>query len=747
MNKDHQGMPFVPEEDLDLHEDFKPIIAENGIIRQKLAPDAETEVSSLNGTFTRMDTIQDLVELRSAETEANAETKAKTESKPNAEPDAQAPKNSTQSTQPAPIVPPHTESLPTLPTAEHAPVMQSVPQEVSSAPEASSENLPETLPEATAVTSSKIQTGGEREKRTFSTVSRKTIFRLRKKRIKKKKTPAAQASIPPKNPQKPPKSVQEKPQPSPKKTHRWGLVLAILCFLFLGGISGFVPVEKIPLLRELAYAMGFDKTDTAHMSFLRALLTWTDKEFGLPGFLRGEEESRAALWARLRGQTEEATGEELAGLQGRLTSSEGKTSLIDMQALQTLQRQKGRSVDEVRGSVMPIPGQEGEPAAPLRDNNVNVRTEANQDKSDVYFGSDSSQISRQSQDGYDSVNTLKKLANPYIANGQPIDWLTNTVKRMMKSDVSLGGINRGLSGMQVNWAADLNDVGEQKPHKDLYHAWITSRMSKYTSNMMLKKALADTSFLGAEIPNMASNTFGFGGIQVDVDSLQEDQEAWQEYLEFEKKCKEALAGSSSQIDKAIEEFNSIVQKGASNLGYPGNCYDARQMSEPPATFTGNATTIQQVCTNLEKGYQTLQEACKMQVHAGNIACESLAGTYTDSFDSFKQGCEVEYESHKRAWEQNWLASHPEETLPENAYDKAPDGWKKDGPEIQEVSVGNQDYSSVAIFSQIQNDSKGFATWIRADCKPDGYGGMDCEPKYPEDIDAVRGTIGDGLLKV
>ena len=69
MGKEQEGMPFVPEEDLDLHEDFKPIIAENGLIRQPSSSqeDHTTGTDLAGRTFTHMDTVQDLVQIRSAE--------------------------------------------------------------------------------------------------------------------------------------------------------------------------------------------------------------------------------------------------------------------------------------------------------------------------------------------------------------------------------------------------------------------------------------------------------------------------------------------------------------------------------------------------------------------------------------------------------------------------------------------------------------------------------------------------------
>ena len=70
MSEKNEGMPLVPEEDLNLHEDFQPIIAENGLIRpqKQEIPDDFTVLP--DATFTRMDVVQDLVEIRSAQQKA-----------------------------------------------------------------------------------------------------------------------------------------------------------------------------------------------------------------------------------------------------------------------------------------------------------------------------------------------------------------------------------------------------------------------------------------------------------------------------------------------------------------------------------------------------------------------------------------------------------------------------------------------------------------------------------------------------
>lgn len=611
MSENKEGMPFVPEEDLDLHENFSPIIAENGVIYPSASKHQESkeDLPAPDATFTRMDTIQDLVQIRSLE-QKSEET--------------------------AQQLPPEESAVSSLePLHPEKTSMQTIPAQDPEMTLPSLEEIKPIVKDAkTEIQSSK---GKSRSKKRSKPA--KSEEESRKKGVVSKK------DIPPTTPKQP---VSQTPAPGPKKRSRWQWIIAIVCFLFLGTISGVVPVEKIPFLRNLAYAMGFSKDDTSRMSFLRALLTWTDKTIGLPGQW-GTDESRDSLWARTRG---EGAQDDLGGIYARMERASGKTSLIDINALNELQRQKGRQLDGIRAAVVVDPRreQEQDPAA-LRDSEVNVRTEANQDKGDVFFGSDATSVNRDFKDGYDSVNTLKKIANPYIANGEPIDWLKNMTKRMMKSNMGIGGINKELGSIGVLWGSTVEEIGEQKPHRDLYHAWITSRMAKYTDNLMLKKALADTGFWGAELPTMAADVLGFGGVQIDSESFQEDQEAWKEYLEFEKKCKAALNSSGGNVDKLIKEFNALVTT-ESNWDFPANCAapNGRSESYEGTKFDRSVQRVEQICQELDTSYNNLEEECKMVIRRNKtVNCTAISGTYATHWTNFQDRCNAYFNADFESW--------------------------------------------------------------------------------------------------
>ena len=759
MSEKNEGMPFVPEEDLDLHQNFQPIIAENGLIRPKKLPEDLTV--SPDTTFTRMDTVQDLVQIRSAEEKAKEEAK-KQEAAPQAAPAPQPESNANsvahvQTVEAgafAPEVPPEKSATPQEPAVPEQPAKPQAPaqpQEDSQSMPSSllSRDLPPDLPTIPFAQPISKKRKSKKERRKL------------KAALKEKKTLT--------------QTLAQQPVallPAPKKRRRWLWLVAILCLLFLGMIGGVVPVENIPLLRNIAYAMGFSKNDTSRMSFLRALLTWADKGMKSPGQNQQGTDGQASsghLMAleRLRMQRSAPINEEedLGSLSSRMQREGGKTSLIDIQALNALQRQKGRRLDSIRGASMYFDQGKEPEAAALRDDDVNVRTEANKDNGEVFFGSDAFNTNRDAKDGFDSVNEFKKIANPNIAGVNSVDWFTMTAQRMMKTDMGLGGVNKEFTSTHLNWGNNLNTVGKDKEHRDLYSAWISSRMSKYTSNLMVKKALADTGFMGAEVPTMASNAVGMGGILLDTDSLQEDREAWQEYLDFKKQCEAALGKYSKKIDDAVNDFNAIVKKAKediTSLGYPANCYEALPMTKLPETFTNNTVTIQRVCKDLDIGYKNLRDACDMTISSSDIACDSLSDNYGTSFEKFHEGCnayyiqkEQEYLTQQEAeWKKTHTANQP---FPREEYAKKYkiEQWPTDG-KIDEFSFEGKIYGgSEVMFAQIRNDGSNFTTWIKANCETDGNGNViNCTPvDYVEatgksdQIEGVKETIGGYLLQI
>ena len=695
---EHKPTPpnFVPEEDLSMHENFAPIIAENGLIRQPEVPDEEV---ILTASLTRIDTLQDLVQIRQAEKKEKTlppqpVPQELTSSVPTAE---------TVSSSVVPSNPEHSFAI----TSEEKPTLDlaSAPQEGGRS-SGEGENTPTTtLPAVIPAATTALMTTGKTKRR------KPSLFKKRKK-SKKQANPQPPATPP--------------ATPAPKQGHnsrRWPWVLAVLLFLFLGSITGLVPVEKIPFLRNVAYAMGFTKDDTSRMSFLRALLAWADETVGLPG--NWSVDSSSLLAGNLgTGLGVSTDMENIADLNARMTRYNGQTSLINMAALQKLQREKGRPQDGLRGAVMPAPGQAEAQAAPaqLIGDHVEVRTDSTRVQGDVYFGSDAGAINRDARDAYDSSKTLAKVKNPHIADGKPIDWLSNMAQKMVRATNSLAGVDRELNNTKVNWETMVVDVGDKKEHRDLYHAWITSRMSKYTQNNMLKKALADSSFLGADIPTVASNVLTFGGIQVDADSFSRDQKEWQEYLEWEKQCKEDLrTGGGLTVNNSIETFNGkFSTKGGTKettdyVGFPQSCAEAENMGNQ--TFEKNLNDIQNACRNAQAGYESLGRTCLMDVgFLGRTGqCDpqpiSTLKSYRTSFKNECEECDTKTETTTDAnGNQITVKVDPVKCRMEVTAQWASDGGKAKGMEeivLAEIG-GDTDYFPQIVKDQDTEDTFHYA---------------------------------------
>lgn len=558
-----------------------------------------------------------------------------------------------------------TEALPPTVISDKNPVVESAPQTEDTEPEdllvvkpavSPIESVPQTVaasPQKEVITPE--QPVVESKQETVSVPPPAKPVRTEKQGTPAEKKPQKQMVPPPNTPQQP----SEKPH---KRKRRWLWVLAALLALFLITVGGFVPVENIPILRNIAHAMGFTPEQAKKMSFLRALLTWTDKTLGLNGKLSAgptiEGESR--LFSTRPGEEGTATGEEGedAALKGKMARYTGKTSLFDMRALNELQRSKGRRLDQISGTVLLLPGQKAETRAAMRDTEVTVRTEANRDKGEVYFGSDASAINREFNDGYDSIKTLKKVANPHIADGNPIDWLEQMSSRMMKADTGLMGIDKELKTSVVGWKNENGEVGNNKPLRDLYHAWITSRMSNYTNSIMLKKSLADSSFLGAAIPSHASESLTFGGVRVDTDSLENDQEGWKEYLEFEKNCKEELMATGHggpMVQNAVDSFNNLFPEtnwsgtAPENANFPTSCKGVLNSSYEKSTFFKNTVSvIRKACHDMVDGYKKLETSCKMAVDYVTNRCDSnnivgdVRAHYQARYTAFQSYCKEKY---------------------------------------------------------------------------------------------------------
>lgn len=402
--------------------------------------------------------------------------------------------------------------------------------------------------------------------------------------------------------------IQKDSVPAKQKIHdtlrskRAWFFLSIVLFLLAGGT--LVPVGKIPLLRNLVYAMGYTPEETFRLSLFQALFSWNEHQ----KILRGEIPDPNAL--DMFGPAEAAQ---------RLAEQEkiGKgvnNSLFNMKAINAARRRQGQGMEQVVSSSgnsveQDVDHEDNSPDVHLRNDNVVSNTQANSAKTgDVYFGQDTAAIVRDKNDGYDSINTLKKVTAPIagVSSSSGKDWFFRLVDKATRQDAQLGELEANLESRGLaSGLGNVDKVGNSKADRDLYWAWLTGRAARRTPQLVLKKTLASTGFDGAELPKSVFTTSGFSGVGINPESVVADMDSVKKYLELDEKCQNALKATEDDTYK-----NQIKQMRANINGLhnyvPSTCGDRGTKS---ASFSNTLRSIENECKRISASYTTIQKAC------------------------------------------------------------------------------------------------------------------------------------------
>ncbi len=396
----------------------------------------------------------------------------------------------------------------------------------------------------------------------------------------------------------------------------WVLLAFFLVLLFVGG---FVPVGKIPFLRNLAYAMGYTPDETQKISLLRALFSWNEHQ------------------KILRGELPDPDAVSIFGADGGyLTSASARAQnkLINMRAVNSSLARKGQPQDALTSSYSSVgPGAEEKPSdIKIGANNVSASTQANAAKTgEVYFGADASAVARDKTDGYNSVNTLKKIANPNIAGGSKgDDWLDRLVDKATRSDSGLDNIAKNVDkGGMLSRIGGVREQGNSRAQKDMYYAWLFGKTARRTQNPVLKKTLASAGFNGGEMPKSVFSASGFSGVGINPDDVVADMDSVTKYLEQDKACQQAM----QEIGDALGTQKQALFTQIKDLHFPANCNDALESS-----YGNNLAGIKSTCEGIRKAYtHTLGSKCSISGTAGNCdATDSLMGRFTSYYNYCKE---------------------------------------------------------------------------------------------------------------
>lgn len=399
--------------------------------------------------------------------------------------------------------------------------------------------------------------------------------------------------------------------------------VVLVLFLLFFSLCGFVPVGKIPFLRNIAYAMGYSAEEAAKISMLKALLSWKEHQ----AIMRGDKADPDAVMV---------FGGNYGTNPRQDSSARLSSALINMREVNASLKKKGLPADRF-GRIGGIDnGVDAENHSPVNIKNtaVSAATQANaQTPQDIYFGTDASLIARDPKDGFNSVNMLKKVANPNITGGGSTDWFMSAVDKATLTDPKLDGLSKELSaGNHLSQLAPITDIGRRKAQRDMYYAWLTGMSARRVPNVILKKTLASAGFSGAEMPKRVFESNGFSGVGIHPDDVVADLDNIKLRLKNEEACEKATAESNlnEQLTDATQKVNSLAGK------FPSSCGSIN------SGFIDQMNSLSASCTAIKKSYDNLTP-CGLHVspsRSGSPDCAPPANLVA-RYDAFVNYCNEE----------------------------------------------------------------------------------------------------------
>ena len=406
----------------------------------------------------------------------------------------------------------------------------------------------------------------------------------------------------------------------------------MVILLFLLGIGGLVPVGKIPLLRNLVYAMGYSIDEAQGISFFKALFSWNEHN------------------KMVRGEIPDPDEVNIFGAQGgsfNSTQAQAENKLIDIRSVNAALAKRGQKGDYITGVYDdPTAAARGEnsrnsvqrdkSAVRLTKDGVSAQTQANAaQNTEVFFGEDANAVLRDKNDAFNSVNTLKKVAKLPIAGvSKGTDWFDRAVERAAYGQVDLSEFlkKNDRSSTSIAQIGSIARVGDTRATRDMYWAWMMGRAAHRTPQVLLKKTLASASFDGAEMPRSVFTSSGFGGVAINADDVLADMTNVQNYLDQDKNCEDAVERAGQQMPTSQTMYDQINQLSGA---FPATC-GAR-----PGNYLNLLQAVENSCRQMKSAWEAAQRTCgTLSLVLNNNQCrfENLHAHYT-AFDEYCKSLE------------------------------------------------------------------------------------------------------------
>ena len=413
-----------------------------------------------------------------------------------------------------------------------------------------------------------------------------------------------------------------------KKT--WVLVVLLFFFLYFTTV---VPVSNIPVLRSVAEAMGYSEEETHDLSFFKALLTWNEHSKKQKAERETREQSRKAVAASMAASAEET----------RLN----KAQLVDLKAVNNARRGQGQQAETISRAAMANASQRSQVVA-MSGNEQNVNTQQETARNlpgEVYFGSETDLVTRNRTDAFDSTKRLAAIQKPGIIDSKKSDWTLDAADSFWahQGDIVFNNklLNKSTTAM-MSGQSTIQTV-DLKPRMDMIYAWLTSRASRRTGNLMLKKTLSAASFMGADLDKpMLVTTVMWGGTPLETDKLQIDLGDAKKRAELEEECTKYLEEGSYKSDIIVPMQQIVELRDGLPGKFPAGC---KEMESGGDAFNEALTQIVNGCNSVQGRYSTVSRICLMDIQRGkcdNGDLNSLVNTIKGQCDTYVQNCLSNY---------------------------------------------------------------------------------------------------------
>lgn len=406
---------------------------------------------------------------------------------------------------------------------------------------------------------------------------------------------------------------------------RWILGLVLVFFLF--SVIFIIPVGHIPVLRNLAWMMGFSAQDTQSMSFGRTLLTWAGD---------GERRARPGSWSGNDGAVLSLFDR---NVQAGFNASGPGSGLFDLGAVNASRRAKGLGADGLYGAYYGDLSDEERAALNRRVSGWSREARqaaAKKEKAEVYFGEDADIAARAAAAAASPVkgssDTVGLLPKANVVGSVHTDWLGQAIDKA--SLLSTGQLDEALGDKATSGTTPLSNLGGslsagERPQRDLARAWLMSGAANKAPQLMLKKQLASAGYMGMEMPKKVFDSSGEGsGVRLSGDEMMSSFEDANKRLLDEEQCRKLGKQANSNVGPKLDESRNLIRQ--IRRGVPKNC-------DGVSSWKNNLTTVQSNCKAVKDTFSNMKMACGVKLESEG-RCET---TYLSSYaDDLSGACEA-----------------------------------------------------------------------------------------------------------